>query len=202
MSLFITRKIWLVLLLLLAADLYAAYNHHAVFYVPAFLLLGFMLFFFRSPNRQVPGEPLGVIVPVDARVASIERIDSGQLAGGWRIDLISNSGGPFVVRSPMEGKICDLIWEQTPADEASATRMVIESDEGDRLQMQINPRHPRLHGHCKVHPGERIGQGSICGFVPFGGRFAVFLPESSRVLVQPGNQVRAGSDLLAKLVRS
>lgn len=202
MNLFLSRKYIVIVLLLAAAGIYAGLNIHPILFAPIAFLLLWVLIFFRSPMRRIPAEPLGIVVPVDAVVEDIQRIASGELQGGWQINLISNSGGPYVVRSPMEGKVCDLLWSDGRATEAMGTRMIIESDEGDRIQMQISPRHHRLHGHCSVHPGERVGQGGVCGFVPFGGRFAVFLPEASRILVKNGDQVRAGSDLLAKLIRS
>lgn len=187
---------------MVAVGIYAALNHHPLFYLPTALLLLWVLLFFRVPSRRIPAEPLGIVVPVDALVEAVTTIESGELQGGWQIDLVSHSRGPFVVRSPMEGKICDLQWSSGRNGESMGTRMTIESDEGDRIQMKISPRHHRLHGHCSVHPGERVGQGGVCGFVPFGGRFAVFLPEASRLVVQAGDKVRAGSDLLAKLIRS
>jgi len=201
MHLFLSRRVVLLLLLLVALVGYSAIHLHELLVLPVLLLALGVAYFFRSPSRRVPAEPLGVIAPVDAVVTAVERITEGELVGGWQVTLHSRAGGPYVVRSPMEGKVCDLLWSGGRGRGPQGTRMVIESDERDRIQMSIVPRFPRLHGHCSIHPGERVGQGGVCGFVPFGGRFAVFLPEACRVLVNQGERVRAGSDVLAKLIR-
>lgn len=200
MHLFVSRRIILLFVIMGLVAIYAAMNKHLLWALPVAMLVVLMMLFFRSPMRRVPPEPLGIVAPVDAQVLAIDPITEGDLQGGWQIQLGARLTGPYVVRSPMEGKICDLIWKDTSSD--GATRMVIVSDEKDRVDLLSAPRFTFLHGHCSVHPGERVGQGGVCGFVPFGGRFAVFLPQSSRILVQPGDDVRAGSDLLAKLVRS
>jgi phosphatidylserine decarboxylase len=54
--------------------------------------------------------------------------------------------------------------------------------------------------HCYVRVGERVGQGQRCGHVPMGGVVEVYLPPNSRVLVTPGSQLKAGSDVIATLV--
>jgi phosphatidylserine decarboxylase len=63
----------------------------------------------------------------------------------------------------------------------------------NRGRLHIAPR-------CYIRIGERVGQGQRCGFIHLGGQVDLYLPQSSRTLVAPGDWVRSGSDVIAKLI--
>jgi len=78
----------------------------------------------------------------------------------------------------------------------------IQSDEKDDLVLviEVNSRMPRPK--CYVQSGERIGQGQRCGFIRFGSRVDVLIPVTSRISVSVGDDVLAGSDIIATLVHA
>jgi len=51
-----------------------------------------------------------------------------------------------------------------------------------------------------LQPGERVGQGQRCGFTYLPVLSQLYLPIASRVLVHPGQRVRAGEAVLAEFV--
>jgi phosphatidylserine decarboxylase len=52
---------------------------------------------------------------------------------------------------------------------------------------------------CWVRAGEEVQAGQRFGLIRFGSRVDVYLPEGSRVTVQPGQNVRAGKTILGYL---
>lgn len=180
--------------------------------LPFWILAAALAFLFRDPERKVPPMPLAVVSPVDGVVTTVEKARDPHLdREAVRIGLHMDPLGAYTTRSPVEGKIME-VWF-TPAQgrprgsgEGGRRRkrdryaIWVQTDEADDvvLVIRVLPRRPRPR--CYVNIGERIGQGQRCGMVGFGGEVSVFVPSGSRIEVEPGKRVRAGSDILATLV--
>lgn len=163
-----------------------------VFWVFCLLLV----LFFRDPDRDIPAVPLAIVCPVDGRISSISMTHDPYLdRPGIRVVLQMNPYGVFSARSPVEGKVLD-----PPNIPPGAPHGVwLRTNEGDDIVMVMN--RGRLHNapRCYVRIGDRVGQGQRCGFIHLGGQVDLYLPESSRTLVAPGDWVRGGADVVAKL---
>lgn len=179
--------------------------------LPLALLLAACAYLFRDPSRRIPPVPLGIVAPVDGQVKVVEmRHDPYTGRDSLYIAIAMSWLDIFRVRSPMEGKV-QKQWFATPQVEgagkpAQGTRepqlyaQWIQSDEGDDVVVAVHP-YTKVHlMRCYSHSGERIGQGQICGFIPFGAFCELYLPANSRLEVQTGQAVLAGSDIVAHLV--
>lgn len=165
------------------------------------LLFGWMLLIFRDPHRRIPAVPLGVVSPVDGTVVEVSLTDKGALGReAHRIFIRVNSLGTYTARCPVEGKIMDFraAIEETAAAEASAG-LWVQTDEKDDVVLQF-------HGHrfgfaplAFLGYGERVGQGQRCAYLRLSRLAEVQLPINGRTLVQVGQRVSAGADVLAKL---
>ncbi len=172
------------------------------FAVPLWLPVGLLLFLFRDPPRRVPASPLGVVSPVDGRVLSVDTTQDSYLERqAIRITIQMRMTDILSVRSPMEGKVLQQ-WAGKHDVPASDPRYAqwIQSDEEDDVLLVIVPNLRVVRPKCYVHSGERIGQGQRCGFIYFGGRVEVWVPTGSRIDVNVGNTLQAGSDIIATLV--
>ncbi len=192
-------------LLLAAAACIAAVRYlDIVFVVFAGLLLVALVLLFRDPRRLLPSAPLGVVSPVDGKVVSVDRAETGVLQGqAHRIRIEIDSFGTYTARSPVEGKIMDLrsvAAEQAVDYETNA--LWVQTDEGDDVVLQFKDYRLGLAPRAIVQFGERVGQGKRCAFLRLTRYAEVHLPISSSVLVEPGQIVVAGSDLIAKLLHS
>ncbi len=166
--------------------------------IPLFVIL-FLIF--RDPRRRIPAVPLGVVSPVDGRVAEVGLVDKGVLQGeAHRVVIRINSLGTYTARCPVEGKIMDL--NSVAADHVVDYRtnaLWVRTDEGDDVVLQFRGYRFGLAPKSFVRFGERLGQGSRCAYLRLS-RFAeVHVPIESKVLVEPGQKVVAGVDLLGKL---
>ncbi|NOX92644.1 MAG: phosphatidylserine decarboxylase [Gammaproteobacteria bacterium] len=176
--------------------------------LPLWVLLLLLLFLFRDPARKVPAVPLGIVSPVDGKVVAIDTVhdvflDRQALSVSVRMGFTS----VYSAHSPMEGKVLEQ-WLDMPrkiagTDEEVATyAQWIQSDEKDDvvLVVEVNPHLPRPQ--CYAQSGERIGQGQRCGFIHFGSLVEVLIPVTSRIDVSVGDNVLAGTDIIATLVHA
>ena len=173
------------------------------------LLLAFL---YRDPRRQVPPVPLAIVAPVDGRLISVSQQRDPYLdREAIRIKMRGSLWGVFSIRSAMEGKVNDQWFARLPDNGKDrgiykksgipAFAQWTKSDEGDDLVTTLTPRFASMHVRCSVQSGERIGQGKLCGFVPFGVIAEVFVPVNCRIDVKPGDKIRAGTSVIATLVR-
>lgn len=156
---------------------------------------------FRDPRRRIPAVPLGVVSPVDGYIYSVEPVDKGVLQGeAHSIVIRVNSLGTYTARCPAEGKIMDLSSVNGGRNIDYRTNALwVQTDEGDDVVLQFGGYRFGLPPKSFVRFGERLGQGSRCAYLRLA-RFAeVHVPIESKILVEPGQDIVAGQDLLAKL---
>ena len=192
-------------LLLVAVAFVASVRYlDIIFAVSAGLLFVALFLLFRDPRRLLASAPLGVVSPVDGKVVVVDRAESGVLQGtAHRIRIEIDSFGTYTARSPVEGKIMDL--NSIAADKAvdyETNALWVQTDEDDDVVLQFIDYRLGLAPRAIVRFGERVGQGKRCAFLRLTRYAEVHLPISSSVLVEPGQIVVAGSDLIAKLLHS
>ena len=192
--------------LLLAAIACGTALHYRewVFAVSFGLLFVALYLLFRDPRRSVPSVPLGVVSPVDGTVLSVDKVDKGVLQGeAHRIRFAIDGSGTYTARAPVEGKVLDLhskAAEHTVDYETNA--LWLQTDEGDDVVLQFKGYRLGLAPRAIVQYGGRVGQGQRCAYLRLTRLAEVHLPVSATVLVEPGDTVVAGSDLVAKLLHS
>ena len=192
-------------LLLVAVAFVAAVRYlDIIFAVSAGLLFVALFLLFRDPRRLLASAPLGVVSPVDGKVVAVDQAESGVLQGkAHRIRIEIDSFGTYTARSPVEGKIMDL--NSIAADKAvdyETNALWVQTDENDDVVLQFIDYRLGIAPRSIVRFGERVGQGKRCAFLRLTRYAEVHLPISSSVLVEPGQIVVAGSDLIAKLLHS
>ena len=182
----------------------------------AFLYLGpvyvlgpaalFVLFWmvFRDPRRQIPAMPLGVVSPVDGRVTAVDLVDRGVVQGeAHRVFISIDMLGTYTARCPVEGVIKDL-------NTLAAERVVdyrtnalwVQTDEGFDVILQFHGYRLGLAPSAFVRYGERIGQGQRCAYLRLTRVAEVHLPIGARVMVEPGQRLTAGLDVIGRLPSS
>lgn len=160
-----------------------------------------LILIFRDPRRRIPAVPLGVVSPVDGRIVEVDLVEKGVLQGeAHRVVVQINSLGAYTARCPVEGKIMDL---NSHADDKlrdyRTNAMWVQTDEGDDVVLEFRGYRFGLAPKSFVRFGERLGQGSRCAYLRLARYAEIHLPIDSKILVEQGQTVVAGQDLLAKL---
>ncbi|NPV03305.1 MAG: phosphatidylserine decarboxylase family protein [Syntrophaceae bacterium] len=170
----------------------------------------FVAFFFRNPERSVPGEKGLVVSPADGRVLKIEEVQlDGLLQGPHRkVSIFMNVFNVHVNRVPYAGRVETIEYRagkflSADLDKASADNekntVLIRTAEGKAfLTIQIAGLIARRIV-CWISEGMDVARGQRFGLICFGSRLEVVLPLDSRILVQPGQKVRAGETPLGVL---
>jgi phosphatidylserine decarboxylase len=173
---------------------------------------GFMVFFFRDPDRAVQVPPEVILSGADGWVRSIERLDPTPHFPGPAV-RISTFLTPFDVhvnRAPVQGRVTALAY--TPGrhlltvDNAASERnehstILIEGGVVACQVRQIVGPVVRRVVHWLAE-GQGLERGERIGLMKFGSRLDVCLPaDRVEVLVRRGERVRAGLTPIARVTR-
>jgi len=192
--------------LLITADLFFLIPWLAL---PGLLLVLFVLYFFRDPDRPVPADPNAVVAAADGVVADIAQVDEPEVlkAPTQRVGIFLSVLDVHVNRAPIEGKI--TYSKFTPgqfldARNPDATKLnefrtwAIESPKAKLVVRQITGAIARrIVAWSKV--GDTVAKGERFGMIRFGSRTEVYLPLTSTIMVKAGDRVQGGATVIAVL---
>lgn len=169
---------------------------------------GFMTYFFRDPDRDVPQEPGLVVSPADGRVMIAGPADGRWTPpGDWnQITIFLSPLDVHINRTPVDGRVTRIEYRPgafLPAykhDAAANELNEIWIDHGGEaivVRQIVGALARRIV--CRVEEGQRLARGERIGLMKFGSRMDVFLPRRAEIAVQVGQTVVAGVTVLATL---
>ena len=168
------------------------------------VLAFFFLWFFRDPNRRIPGEAGQIVSPADGVVTAAEYIETS--AGSrLRLSIFLSVFDVHVNRAPVGGVVKTV--EYRPGGFLNAmkpesvltneqTLVVIDAGGYDISYKQIAGLLARRIV-CPVKAGDRLERGQRVGMIKFGSRVDVLLPAEAEPQVKAGVRVRGGASVLA-----
>ena len=175
---------------------------------PFWLLLVFIVQFFRDPPRAVPIGAGMVVAPADGRVVAVGDIQDPYLKRpAKRVSIFMNVFNVHANRTPVAGKVMHawyhpgkflnaVLDKASEANERNA--LWIKTPEGhDVVVVQVAGLIARRI-LCYVGRGAEVGRGQRYGFIRFGSRVDVYLPVNARVAVAIGDKTVGGSQVIAE----
>ena len=186
---------------LLAAALLAGWLFGAGWAVPFVAAAGFVLFFFRDPERVSPeGEGL-VVSPADGRVTEVEH-----RADGARISIFLSVFNCHINRAPIAATVASVrytagrfrpAWDARVPVENERNHLDLRAGDGDYGVTQIAGILARRIV-CFKRPGDTVARGERLGLIQFGSRTDLHLPAGVEPLVRVGDRVRGAVTVLAR----
>jgi len=171
------------------------------------VLAAFFLWFFRDPGRVIPTERGVVVSPADGKVTEVARIDTPQGAR-LRISIFLSVFDVHVNRSPVEGILREVRYKKGEYMNAmnpecavcnEQNLAVVDCIEGYQVSfVQIAGLLARRIVFTKK-PGDLLERGERVGLIKFGSRTDLLLPGSAEPLVEPGDRVRGGASIVARI---
>jgi len=173
-----------------------------------FILLLFMVFFFRDPDRVIPAGQGIYVSPADGKVIAIKKEFEGEYLRreSIRISIFMSPLNVHVNRAPCDGTV-ELVkhkdgrFKAAFTDEASLvnenTAMALKRGGNMILVKQIAGVLAR-RVVCRVKAGDTLKRGERYGIVKFGSRVDIHLPADVSVIVKEGQKVRAGETVIAR----
>jgi phosphatidylserine decarboxylase len=193
-------------LLAVAAVLWLV-TRHWEWAVPPLLFAAFFLWFFRDPNRTIPTERGLVVSPADGKVTDVSRIRTPD-GECLRISIFLSVFDVHVNRSPVEGILREVRYKKgeylnamnpVSAERNEQNLAIVDCIDGYQVAfIQIAGLLARRIVFNKK-PGDFLERGERVGLIKFGSRTDVLLPAHAEPLVQPGNRVRGGASIVARI---
>jgi len=172
-------------------------------------LTGFMLYFFRDPERQTPDRPDAFISPADGRIIVVQEVVERRYFNEPRlqISIFMSPANVHVNRSPCDGTVFSTrhntgkhfaAYREGASLRNENSEMVLETNNGRILVRQVAGFLAR-RTVCRVGPGAVLKQGERFGIIKFSSRLDVYLPATSLPQVAIGDRVLAGETILATM---
>jgi len=197
----------------LALTLFAALLTSVVFpwYVAVlfWVIFAFVLQFFRDPHRPIPQDAGAVISPADGKVIFTGVVDDPYIdRKAFKISVFMNVFSVHSNRAPLAAKV-KKVW-YTPglfvnaafdkaSEENERNAVWFQNEEGvDVISVQVAGLVARRI-LCYVSEGDNLERGQRYGFIRFGSRVDLFLPEDFNINVALGDNVSSGSSILGHL---
>lgn len=162
----------------------------------------FMAYFFRDPQRNVPGEAGIIVSAADGRVTRVEERDNGKF-----VSVFLSPMDVHVNRAPIAGKVIKIDYikgKKKPAtsDEASLVNernaLTIEGEKMTVVCTQIAGIVARRIV-CWSKTGDNLELGEKFGLIKFSSRTDLLMPNEVEVQVKVGDRVVGGETVIARL---
>src|SRR5437899_12144626 len=95
---------------LIGAALLLSWMTSPLWALPALILAGFFLWFFRDPDRVIPDAVGAIVSPADGKVTDVSPAEDS--SGRSRISIFLSVIDVHVNRSPMEGVIREVVYQK------------------------------------------------------------------------------------------
>lgn len=176
---------------------------------PLWLAVLFVLQFFRDPARQVPGDALTVVSPADGRVVAVGRARDPYLGrNAIKVSVFMNVFNVHSNRSPVDGRV-QKRWYNPGRFVNAALDKASEENERNALWLRTNGGADvtcvQVAGLiarrilCYVREGDILARGQRFGFIRFGSRVDVYVPEDASLVAALGDRVYASTTVIATL---
>lgn len=178
--------------------------------VASIIFWGFVIYFFRDPDRQPPQNPNWVLAPADGKVVVIEKTIEQEYLQEPRMQLsiFMSPLDVHVNRNPVSGTVAYIryhagkylvAWHPKSSTENERTTFVIETPKGLKILLRQIAGAVARRIRWYIQEGEVVNQGQEFGFIKFGSRVDIFLPLDAQIKVELGQQTQAGKTILAEL---
>ncbi|WP_052566836.1 phosphatidylserine decarboxylase family protein [Candidatus Magnetobacterium casense] len=183
------------------------FTRHWVTGLPVMILF-FMFFFFRDPDRVTPSQADAIIAPADGKVIVIKQtFEKDYLKREvLQFSIFMSPLNVHVNRAPFDGTVVSVkhtsgSFHKAYLDEASSNNeniaMVMATPMGDILVRQVAGSVAR-RAVCRVNPGDVLKKGQRFGIIKFSSRVDLYLPPEAQITAQVGDKLKAGETVIGR----
>jgi phosphatidylserine decarboxylase len=173
------------------------------------LILAFVVQFFRDPARPIPTQANAVLCPADGRIVAVETAhDPYANREALKISVFMNVFNVHSNRSPVDGIVRNKWYHAGSFLNAALAKSSLENERNalhiasangfDVTCVQIAGLIARRI-LCYVGPGDTLVRGQRYGFIRFGSRVDIYLPPTATSRVAVGDMAKATSTIIAEL---
>jgi phosphatidylserine decarboxylase len=177
--------------------------------VPLWVVVLFVVQFFRDPPREVPDDPRAVVSPADGRIVAVERTRDPWLErDALKISVFMNVFNVHSNRAPVDGAVKKRWYHTGTFLNASLDKASVDNERNAlwfRARTGQDVTCVQIAGLiarrilCYVDQGAELVRGERYGFIRFGSRVDVYLPLDAEVSAALGDTVYAAESVIARL---
>ena len=177
--------------------------------IPLWIISLFVLQFFRDPTRPIPHDKNLIISAADGRVISIEKTtDPYKKRKTIKVSVFMNVFNVHSNKAPVSGAIIKKWYSPGKFFNASLSKASLENE---RCALLIETQDKQLitcvqiagliarRILCYKKAGDKLLKGERYGFIRFGSRVDLYLPENSKIKVVLGQKVKSCQSVIAEL---
>jgi phosphatidylserine decarboxylase len=180
-----------------------------IFWLISFAIWGFFARFFRDPPRYTLDLPNCVFAPADGTIVDISPCDEPEYFNDKRIkiSIYMSALNVHLNRTPVAGTVIYrkyhpgqyLVAFHPKASELNERCTIVLADAQSR-EVMVRQIAGLLARRIVTYlqPGQVVRAGEELGFIKFGSRCDVFLPQDAQPLVQLDQPVRGGETVIAR----
>lgn len=179
------------------------------FIVLGLVAAGYMLYFFRDPQRLPPADPAVIVAGADGVVMSVKdlREDEYLKTDAVRISIFLSLFDVHVNRAPIAGKIAFLgyfpgaryfTFQEKSSELNQHNSILIEGQTKCLVNQIVGPVARRVVYWLELN--QMVQKGDRIGMMKFGSRLDMIFPKADvDVTVKSGDRVQAGVTVVATL---
>ena len=177
--------------------------------IPLWIISFFILQFFRDPIRPTPQDKNLIVSAADGRVISIEKTtDPYKKRRAIKVSVFMNVFNVHSNKAPVSGEIINKWYFPGKFFNASLSKA---SSENERCALLLKTEGNHLitcvqiagliarRILCYKEIGGKLLKGERYGFIRFGSRVDLYLPENSKIKVALGQKVKSCQSVIAEL---
>jgi phosphatidylserine decarboxylase len=178
--------------------------------LPFIVVYLLILWFFRIPFRKWPSEDNSIISPADGKIVVIEKTNEPEYFNDNRIQIsifmsplnvhqnVYPISGEVVYEKYHKGKYL-VAWHPKSSTENERATVVVRSEGGTEILFRQIAGAVARRICCYAKPGHNAIKGREFGFIKFGSRVDIFLPEKTKIRCKVGDTCKAKETVLAEL---
>lgn len=206
----IREILFFTVLSLLIAGIFIYYKQYYFLVIPL-VILGFVFYFFRDPERIVPADENQVVSPADGRIIEITEVKENSFLkeDAVKVAIFLSVFNVHINRSPVSGRVEWISYQPGKflvASEPLASQVNESNAMGINYQsIKVLVRQVsgiiarRIVCVCKVN--DELKRGERFGMIKFGSRTELYIPKKNveSIPVKLDDKVKGAETILAKL---
>lgn len=167
----------------------------------------FSLYFFRDPERIIPGNPAVFLAPADGKIVDICEVDDPFVGAGRKVAIFMSPLDVHINRAPYDGIVRHIepksgkflsAFKPEASFENEQCRLTFENNGFKFVVIQISGVFARRI-ITRAEVGQSLTKGERFGMIMFGSRVEIIVPQNVKITAKLGEKVKGGETVLGEV---
>ncbi|HEX6981450.1 MAG TPA: phosphatidylserine decarboxylase family protein [Balneolaceae bacterium] len=181
-----------------------------ILYAAAFLLVAFMLYFFRDPDRNITNGEQFILSPADGNVVLVKEVEESLYIKGpaKQISIFLSPLDVHVNRTPASGTLeyvkyhpgkYLMAWDHRASELNERADFGVKHPSGTKVFFRQITGFLARRIVYHIEEGDQLKAGERFGMMKFGSRMDIVLPPDVEINIAEGDRAVAGETILATI---